>query len=196
MASCSLLLSLLILFQVEINSCLGKSLNFGTSEHFDGEFNSKESPNYHINALDIGQRPLKKFISLADECIANLKYEDEMRNLTGKNWKCKLFFEKTNNTTLLCNCFYQSECWENKKFYFSLNYNKYLEAKNMLRNLNRGADFQCENYLMHRTKKFWSCAISENIDSSNENDAYFCECLHEKICTYTRYVDLYSEFSN
>ena len=134
----------------------------------------------------------KKHVSRAKKCVENLRLEDKLNNFTVKNWTCKVIKEKkTKNMPLLCSCSYEYQCIENEKIYFSPEYNDDLKQKNRLNSVYRGADFQCENYLVNKTKKAWSCQIGENKEAQSADEKHLCDCFHKSTCRNDRFVDFY-----
>ena len=144
--------------------------------------------------LNVFGRSQKIPISLADECVTNLMLEDKQKNATAKNWTCRMLNKKSVNSSWLCSCSYQYKCFENKKFYFSLEYGKHLRSMNMLNFVNKGAEYQCESYLVYKTRKSWSCTIE--LEPSYVNNESYCDCYHEKMCIYNLFVESYSELSD
>ena len=128
-----------------------------------------------------------------DKCIHYIQLDDR-DNSTEKNWKCRI----KNKKSLFCFCFYNYECNEFQKFFFSFNYNQHFWEVNRMNNIERGAEYQCENFLRNITKKYWICETKEtqkiiNFDdksSKEDNQRFFCECMHKRMCTFNRLVDL------
>jgi hypothetical protein len=134
----------------------------------------------------------QKSISREETCVKNLKFEEKLKKQEEKNWACKTIQDKVTNKPLLCSCSHQYDCSETKEFYFSSKYKDEIQLKNKLMNVNRGADFQCEKYLKKSTFANWTCRIKKKqTETSNEEEEYFCECLHQKTCTHDRYVEFY-----
>jgi hypothetical protein len=134
----------------------------------------------------------QKSISREEACVKNLKFEEKLKKQEEKKWVCKTIQDKETNQPLLCSCSHQYDCSETKQFYFSSKYKDEIQIKNKLMNVNRGADFQCERYLRKSTFTNWTCKIKKRLtETTNEDEEYFCECLHQKSCTHDRYVDFY-----
>ena len=155
----------------------------------------KEQPFYFVKALkslfSFTPSSLQKTtISQADKCIKNLKLEDKLENKTENNWTCKVLQDKITKLDLICGCFYEYDCSETRRFHFSSQYNKELEAVNRLNNINRGADFQCERHLIKKTKSAWSCSNERNQAFSNADDELYCMCMRPKTCKHDRYYEL------
>ena len=132
----------------------------------------------------------KTTISQADKCVKNLKLEEKLENKTENNWTCKVLQDKTTHLDLICSCFYEYDCSETRRFYFSSQHNKDLEAENRLNKINRGADFQCERHLIKKTKSVWSCLNERNQAVSNVDDEFYCMCFRQKTCKYDRYYEI------
>ena len=128
--------------------------------------------------------------NVAEKCIKNLKFEDQLKNQE-RNWTCNVIQDKVTNIALLCSCSYEYGCQETKEFHFSFKYNKEIQAKNRLMNVHRGADFQCERILKKTTSNDWSCNIEKNENPSTQDDQYYCKCFYQKKCRHDRYVELY-----
>ena len=130
-------------------------------------------------------------LSKADECIQIMKTEDELNNVTERNWSCKVVNDRKTNIALFCSCSYEYKCVENQSIYFSLDYNKNLANRNKLNKINREADYQCENSLKKLTQKVWTCKNKINEESTSKDDEYYCECMHKKKCKFYRLADFY-----
>jgi hypothetical protein len=105
---------------------------------------------------------------------------------------------------LFCICSYDYDCnIENERFYLSLNYLNKLLKENRSKNINRGADYQCEIALKKQTNKEWSCVLkeAEQLQQSHEkeakltnlinNDEFYCDCYFKNRCKHERIVDFY-----
>jgi hypothetical protein len=140
-----------------------------------------------------------RLILKVEDCISHLKLEENrLGNSTAlKNWNCRIKYKKPTNLALFCSCFYDYECNEARKFFFSYNYNQHFLSLNRMNKIERGADYQCETYLMRVTKNKWKCELKENKEMTNLNDkdhddnqSYYCECLNKKMCKFNRLVEL------
>ena len=142
-----------------------------------------------------------RLILKVEDCISHLKLEEEdlLTNSTAqKNWNCRIKYKKPTNLALFCSCFYDYECDDVQKFFFSYNYNQNLLSLNRMNKINRGADYQCERYLMRVTKNKWKCDLKENKELTDEikdkdhddNQGYYCECLNKRMCKFNRLVEL------
>jgi len=131
-------------------------------------------------------------ISKARKCVENLKIEDKINNFTVKNWSCKIVNQKkAKNVPLLCSCSYDLPCDETERIFFSPDFNQNLMRQNKEKNVFRGADFQCENYLVNKTKKKWSCQIKHNQNSTKVEEENYCDCLSRNVCKSERFVEFY-----
>jgi hypothetical protein len=151
-----------------------------------------------INVVkDIFQKPYttkkQRTTPKAKKCVENLKLEDKVNNFTVKNWSCKIVNQKNVKDVqpLLCSCSYDYQCDGNEKIFFSLEYNQNLLRQNKLKNVHRGADFQCENYLVKKTKKKWSCHIKNNQNATMPEEESYCDCLNKSVCKSDRLVEFY-----
>lgn len=127
------------------------------------------------------------------KCVKNLRLEEKLENIEEKNWTCKIIKDKATNIPLICSCSHQYECTETKEYHFSSKYKNEIKLKNQLMKINRGADFQCEKMLKKKTLVDWICELEKNQQQeiTNTDEEYFCKCLHRKMCTYDRYVDIF-----
>lgn len=136
---------------------------------------------------------VKAIDTRAQTCVKNLKLEEKLENIEEKNWTCKIIKDKATNIPLICSCSHQYECTETKEYHFSSKYKNEIKLKNQLMKINRGADFQCEKMLKKKTLVDWICELEKNQQQeiTNTDEEYFCKCLHRKMCTYDRYVDIF-----
>ena len=136
------------------------------------------------------KKPL--LISKARKCIENLKLEDKINNFTAKNWSCKIVNQKkVKDIPLLCSCSYDLQCDESERIFFSSDFNQNLMSQNKLKNVYRGADFQCENYLINKTNKKWLCQIKQNLNATKLEEENYCDCLSKNVCKSERLVEFY-----
>ena len=129
------------------------------------------------------------------DCSNYLKSQD------GKEWQCEMELKK--NLPFFCSCSYKYDCSEDPEtndkidqrrkfvFYFSAYLLKELKIKNKSKNINRGADYQCEIALNREEntnnkvpKDAWKCSILRNKnDTKSKDEEFYCECFYKKTCT-------------